>query len=103
MLADEDAQAGAELSRREQEYPEQQREEEHLDLKGTPPGATEDSRDVSGARNEQQLRENIGATGWTLTVDQMAALDVASAVTAAYPYFPYQRQEGFARLSPPAA
>jgi aryl-alcohol dehydrogenase-like predicted oxidoreductase len=57
---------------------------------------------IIGARNEQQLRENLGAVGWTLASDQMAMLDAATAVTAPYPYFPYRRQEGFARLSPPA-
>jgi len=31
----------------------------------------------------------------------MAKLDEASAVTAPYPYFPFRRQEGFARLNPP--
>jgi aryl-alcohol dehydrogenase-like predicted oxidoreductase len=55
-----------------------------------------------GARNEQQLRQNLGAIGWRLSAEQMAALDAASAVTAPYPYFPYRRQEGFARLDPPA-
>jgi aryl-alcohol dehydrogenase-like predicted oxidoreductase len=40
-----------------------------------------------GARNEQQLRENLGAFGWSLTVDQMAALDLASDVTPVYPYW----------------
>ncbi|WP_435128046.1 aldo/keto reductase [Actinacidiphila sp. bgisy144] len=54
-----------------------------------------------GARNEEQLRQNLGAVGWTLTPDQMARLDAASARTAPYPYFPYHRQEGFARLNPP--
>ncbi|TIQ58392.1 MAG: aldo/keto reductase, partial [Mesorhizobium sp.] len=57
---------------------------------------------IIGARNEEQLRQNLGAVGWSLTSDQMKKLDAASAVTAAYPYFPYRRQEGFARLSPPA-
>ena len=57
---------------------------------------------IIGARNEAQLRDNLGAVGWALTPAQIAALDAASAVTAAYPYFPYQRQGGFARLSPPA-
>ncbi|MEQ4205438.1 aldo/keto reductase [Actinopolymorpha sp. B9G3] len=57
---------------------------------------------IVGARNEAQLRQNLGAVGWTLTSDQLARLDAASALTAPYPYFPYQRQEGFARLSPPA-
>ncbi|TJW40155.1 MAG: aldo/keto reductase, partial [Mesorhizobium sp.] len=57
---------------------------------------------IIGARNEDQLRQNLGAVGWSLTSDQIKTLDAASAVTAAYPYFPYRRQEGFARLSPPA-
>lgn len=58
---------------------------------------------IIGARNEEQLRQNLGAVGWTLAPDQVARLDAASAVTAPYPYFPYRRQEGFARLNPPAA
>jgi aryl-alcohol dehydrogenase-like predicted oxidoreductase len=57
---------------------------------------------IIGARNEEQLRQNLGAFGWTLTPDQLVRLDTVSAVTAPYPYFPYRRQEGFARLSPPA-
>ncbi|MFI6662245.1 aldo/keto reductase [Streptomyces sp. NPDC050523] len=56
---------------------------------------------IIGARNEEQLRQNLGAVGWTLAPDQMARLDAASGKTAPYPYFPYQRQEGFARLNPP--
>jgi aryl-alcohol dehydrogenase (NADP+) len=58
---------------------------------------------IIGARNEAQLRDNLGALGWTLTADQVARLDAASAVTAPYPHFPYQRQEAFARLNPPPA
>jgi aryl-alcohol dehydrogenase-like predicted oxidoreductase len=57
---------------------------------------------IVGARNEAQLRQNLGAVGWRLTADQVAALDAASAVPAPYPYYPYRRQAGFARLSPPA-
>jgi aryl-alcohol dehydrogenase-like predicted oxidoreductase len=57
---------------------------------------------IIGARNEEQLRQNLGAVGWALTPGQIKTLDEASAVTAPYPYFPYRRQEGFARLSPPA-
>jgi aryl-alcohol dehydrogenase-like predicted oxidoreductase len=53
-----------------------------------------------GARNEAQLRENLGAVGWELTQDQVSRLDTASETTAPYPYFPYQRQEAFARLNP---
>ncbi|GGC82020.1 aldo/keto reductase [Chelatococcus reniformis] len=56
---------------------------------------------IIGARNEEQLRQNLGAVGWSLGPEHMAALDAASSVTAPYPYFPYRRQEGFARLSPP--
>lgn len=55
---------------------------------------------IVGARNEEQLRQNLGATGWSLTADQIARLDKVSATTAPYPHFPYQRQEGFARLNP---
>ena len=58
---------------------------------------------IIGARNEEQLRQNLGAVGWKLTTEQIAKLDAASAVTAPYPHFPYRRQEGFARLSPPIA
>ena len=38
-----------------------------------------------GARNEQQLIENIGAIGWNLTPAQVATLDAASDVPPAYP------------------
>ena len=57
---------------------------------------------IIGARNEEQLRQNLGAVGWSLTPEQVARLDAASEVTAPYPHFPYRRQEGFARLNPPA-
>ena len=40
---------------------------------------------IVGARNEEQLVHNIGAVGWQLTADQVAALDAASEVTPAYP------------------
>ncbi|MBL7253101.1 aldo/keto reductase [Paractinoplanes lichenicola] len=56
---------------------------------------------IIGARTEEQLRQNIGAVGWALTDEQVARLDAASARPAPYPYFPYERQEGFARLNPP--
>lgn len=56
---------------------------------------------IIGARNEQQLRDNLGAVGWNLTPEQVARLDAASVRTAPYPYFPYRRQAGFARLNPP--
>ncbi|ATZ25801.1 L-glyceraldehyde 3-phosphate reductase [Streptomyces lavendulae subsp. lavendulae] len=56
---------------------------------------------IIGARNEEQLRQNIGAVGWELTPEQVARLDAASHRPAPYPYYPYERQEGFARLNPP--
>jgi hypothetical protein len=49
------------------------------------------------------LRQNLGAVGWTLTAEQVAKLEAASATTAPYPYYPYERQEGFARLNPPVS
>jgi aryl-alcohol dehydrogenase-like predicted oxidoreductase len=42
---------------------------------------------IVGARNEQQLRQNLGATGWSLTPAQIAWLDAASEVPLAYPYW----------------
>lgn len=58
---------------------------------------------IVGARNEAQLRDNLGAVGWSLSDEQIARLDAASAVTAPYPHFPYRRQDAFARLNPPIA
>lgn len=55
---------------------------------------------IIGARNEEQLRQNLGAVGWSLTGEQMAALDAASDVLPPYPHTPYRQQEGFARLNP---
>jgi aryl-alcohol dehydrogenase-like predicted oxidoreductase len=56
---------------------------------------------IIGARNEDQLRQNLGAVGWTLTPEQVAVLDAASDVLPAYPHTPYRQQAGFARLNPP--
>jgi len=53
---------------------------------------------IVGARNETQLRENLGAVGWSLDDAQVARLDAASAVTPPYPYW-HQRQ--FERNPPP--
>ena len=53
---------------------------------------------VIGARNEEQLRQNLGAVGWNLTTEQVARLDAASAVTLPYPYW---HQRGFAERNPP--
>jgi aryl-alcohol dehydrogenase-like predicted oxidoreductase len=56
---------------------------------------------IIGARNEEQLRQNLGAVGWSLSPEQVSRLDAVSATTAPYPYFPYYRQAGFARINPP--
>ncbi|WP_188759341.1 aldo/keto reductase [Edaphobacter acidisoli] len=42
---------------------------------------------IIGARNEEQLRQNIGSTGWKLTAAQIAKLDAASELPRAYPYW----------------
>ncbi len=54
-----------------------------------------------GARTEAQLRDNLGAVGWSLTAEQIARLDAASAVEPPYPYYPYWRGQ-FAERSPVA-
>jgi aryl-alcohol dehydrogenase-like predicted oxidoreductase len=46
---------------------------------------------VVGARDEAQLKQNLGAVGWTLTPEQIALLDAASQKTPIYPYW-HQRQ-----------
>ena len=46
---------------------------------------------VFGARNEEQLKQNIGAEGWRLTQEQVSKLDEASAPLIPYPYW-HQRQ-----------
>lgn len=52
---------------------------------------------IIGARNEEQLRQNLGAVGWNLTPDQIARLDKASETTLPYPYW---HQQGFAERNP---
>ena len=42
---------------------------------------------IMGARNEEQLRQNLASAGWNLTAAQVAKLDAASAVTPTYPYW----------------
>ena len=55
---------------------------------------------IVGARNEEQLRQNLGAVGWKLTVEQMARLDDASKTPLPYPYW-HQRITGGDRNPPP--
>ncbi len=52
---------------------------------------------IVGARDEAQLRENLGAVGWSLSAEQMRRLDEASAVTPPYPYW---HQLDFAERNP---
>lgn len=52
---------------------------------------------IIGARDEAQLKQNLGATGWKLTPAQVAALDAASAKPRIYPYW---HQEQFAERNP---
>jgi aryl-alcohol dehydrogenase-like predicted oxidoreductase len=42
---------------------------------------------VIGARDEAQLLQNLGALGWNLTTDEVAALDAVSRETPVYPYW----------------
>jgi aryl-alcohol dehydrogenase-like predicted oxidoreductase len=51
---------------------------------------------IIGARNEEQLKQNLAAVGWNLTIDQVKKLDAASEVPPVYPYW-HQRQ--FPQLS----
>jgi aryl-alcohol dehydrogenase-like predicted oxidoreductase len=46
---------------------------------------------IMGARNEEQLRQNLAAEGWNLSAEQVAKLDNASEVAPVYPYW-HQRQ-----------
>ncbi|MGI8605284.1 MAG: aldo/keto reductase [Verrucomicrobiales bacterium] len=52
---------------------------------------------IIGARNEEQLRQNLGALGWKLNSEQIAKLDAASATPPTYPYW---HQRGFAERNP---
>jgi len=53
---------------------------------------------IIGARNEEQLRQNLGAVGWNLTPEQVARLNAASTTTLTYPYW---HQRGFTERNPP--
>lgn len=54
---------------------------------------------IVGARNEEQLRQNLGAVGWKLSAEQLAALDRGSATQKAYPY--WHQESTFAERNPP--
>lgn len=53
---------------------------------------------IVGARNEEQLRQNLGAAGWNLSAEQIGRLDAASQLPRAYPYW---HQAQFAERNPP--
>jgi aryl-alcohol dehydrogenase-like predicted oxidoreductase len=53
---------------------------------------------IIGARNEEQLRQNLVAAEWKLSTEQVSALDAASSVT---PIYPYWHQGQFAERNPP--
>jgi aryl-alcohol dehydrogenase-like predicted oxidoreductase len=53
---------------------------------------------IFGARNEQQLRDTLGASGWKLSTEQVAKLDTASATTPTYPY--WHQRATFAERNP---
>jgi len=55
---------------------------------------------IIGARNEEQLRQNLGAVGWNLTSEQVAKLDAASALTPSYPV--WHQRGTFGDRNPPA-
>jgi aryl-alcohol dehydrogenase-like predicted oxidoreductase len=55
---------------------------------------------IMGARNEEQLRQNLDSAGWNLSAAQVAKLDAASDLIPVYPYW-HQRQ--FTERNPAAA
>ncbi len=55
---------------------------------------------IIGARNEEQLKQNLGAVGWSLTPEQIKALDAASERPLTYPYW-HQRAVFTERNPPP--
>jgi len=54
---------------------------------------------IIGARNEEQLKENLGSIGWSLSVEQVMRLDRVSEAFPAYPYW-HQRQHAMLNAAP---
>ncbi|MDM4769792.1 aldo/keto reductase [Solimonas sp. SE-A11] len=52
---------------------------------------------VIGARDEEQLKQNLGALDWKLTAGQVAKLEAASQVE---PIYPYWHQKDFGERNP---
>ena len=53
---------------------------------------------IFGARNEEQLKQNLGAVGWALTKEQIAKLDAASEQRPVYPYWHQREREDLVPL-----
>lgn len=54
---------------------------------------------IIGARDEAQLRDNLGAVGWNLTAEQVARLDRVSEIDTIYPFW---HQRGYTERNPVA-
>jgi aryl-alcohol dehydrogenase-like predicted oxidoreductase len=54
---------------------------------------------IVGARNEEQLKQNLGAVGWKLSAEQVKKLDDASAVQPSYPV--WHQRSTFPERNPP--
>lgn len=54
---------------------------------------------IIGARNEEQLKQNLGAVGWNLSIEQVKQLDMVSELLPAYPYW-HQRQFAMLNAAP---
>jgi aryl-alcohol dehydrogenase-like predicted oxidoreductase len=55
---------------------------------------------IVGARNEEQLRQNLGSVGWNLTAEQVAKLDAATDTSLTYPY--WHQRDAFVERNPAA-
>ena len=49
---------------------------------------------IIGARNEQQLRDNLGAVGWSLSEEEVRRLEKVSEVPEIYPYWHQHKYAG---------
>ena len=54
---------------------------------------------IIGARNEEQLKQNLEAVGWNLSIEQVKRLDQASEILPVYPYW-HQRQFPMLKTAP---
>jgi len=56
---------------------------------------------IVGARNEEQLRQNLGAAGWKLSAEQISKLDAATDTALTYPY--WHQRNAFVERNPASA